>query len=128
MALMALEPCLAVVAYWVVALELCSGVVACSAHVQAVGPVLAVHAHYTQEVCSVPVDCSTLDQELALQVADFDLAARSPALVGVHSELVDMGLVLVTYFDSVGLGGIQEVASIARFARWIPYSESYSGL
>ena len=130
MALVALEPCLAVVAYWVVVLEICSGVVACSAHVQAVLPVLVVHTHYAQEACSVPVDCSALDQELDLQVADFDLAARSPALVGVHSELVDMGLVLVAYFDFVGLGEIQGVASIARFARfarWMPYSESCSG-
>lgn len=29
---MVLDPCLAVAAYWVVVLELCSGVVACSAH------------------------------------------------------------------------------------------------
>ena len=127
MVLVALEPCSAVVAYLVVILEICSGVVACSVLLQAGWPVLVVHTHYAQEACSVAVYCSALDQEWDLQVADFALAARIPALVGVHSELVDMGLVLEACFEFVGLGEIQGVASIAHFARWMPYSESYSG-
>ena len=60
-------------------------------------------------------------------MADFALAASIPDPVGAYSELVDMSLVLAAYLGFVGLGEIQEVASIARFARWMPCSESYPG-
>lgn len=108
-------------------LEICSGVAACSAHFQAGQLVLVVHTHYAQEEYSVLVDYSALDQELELQMADSALAAGKSPLLGVYSELVDMSLVLGAYSEFVRLGEIQVVASIARFAHWMPYWESYSG-
>ena len=114
---MVVDPCLAVVADWVVVLELCTGVVACSAHLQAGQSVLVVRTRYVQEACSVRVDYLVRDQELELQMADFALAAGIPPLLGVYSGLVDMNLVLRAYFGFVGLGEIQVAASIARSAR-----------
>ena len=102
-------------------LEICSGVVACSAPLQEVQLVLVVRTPYVREACSVPVDYLALDQGLELQVANFALAARIPRLLVVYYELVDMKLVLTAYFASVDLGEIQGVALVARSARWMPY-------
>ena len=85
------------------ALGVCSGVVACSAHLQVVQLVLVVHTHCLQEACSVLVGYLALDQGLEVQVANFALAARVPALLGEYYELVDTSLVLRAYFEFVGL-------------------------